>query len=157
MTAHVERLREELEAVRQASADGLLRPAEVVEFARTHKRSALHKQFIWDDTQAAHEYRLWQARQIIRITVTIEDGSPRYVSLVIDRGRGGGYRDIQDVARSPNLSEMLLADAIRELNRVRAKYGRLEELVAMWRELDKVSAKVARRKSRAGPRPRKAA
>jgi hypothetical protein len=52
---------------------------------------------------------------------------------------------------------MLLLDAIQELNRVRAKYGRLKELVAMWRELDKVSAKVARRKSRAGPRLRKAA
>jgi len=48
--------------------NGLLRPADVIEAARP-VGSPLHTRFTWDDTEAAHQYRLWQAREIIRVSV----------------------------------------------------------------------------------------
>lgn len=54
---------------------GDLRPEAVVEAART-KRSPLHEFFEWDDSAAAHEYRLTQARHLIRSieVITVDDG-----------------------------------------------------------------------------------
>jgi len=62
-------IQQELESIRR-SAGGLLRPEDVVEFARSPE-TALHEEFTWDDSEAAHQYRLWQARQVIRVNVTV--------------------------------------------------------------------------------------
>lgn len=62
--------------------DGL-RPSEVVEAARP-KDSPLHSEFEWNDKKAGHEHRLWQARQLIRVTVietTDPDKPDRYVHV----------------------------------------------------------------------------
>lgn len=45
--------------------DGRLDPADVVEAARD-PASPLHGYFEWDDTEAARQHRLGQARQLIR-------------------------------------------------------------------------------------------
>lgn len=44
---------------------GNVRPVDVIEAARDPK-SALHKDFEWDDTKAAHKHRLETARKLIR-------------------------------------------------------------------------------------------
>ena len=51
-----------------AKNDGLLKPEDVVESARPIN-SPLHTRFTWDDTEAANQYRLQQARQLIRTTI----------------------------------------------------------------------------------------
>ena len=61
--------KQELEQIRKAN-DGELRPADVVEFAR-NPDTALHSRFTWDDDKAAAEYRLWQARELIRVVVQL--------------------------------------------------------------------------------------
>ena len=76
--------------------DGTLKPAAVIKEAKS-SRSPLHHLFTWDDTIAAREHRLNQARQLIRVAVTIlpavSNGPVRqYVSVSTMRKTAtGGY------------------------------------------------------------------
>ncbi len=53
-------IKQELEALAEAN-NGILRPEIVVE---------------WDDTEAAKQYRLWQARQIIKVAINVLPAEP---------------------------------------------------------------------------------
>lgn len=134
-------VREELLAIQRESSDGLLHATEIVDWARGNPDSALHRHFVWDDVRAANEYRLDQARALIRMHVVAENGEPQLVSLTFDRARGGGYRQLEDVLNSRELSDILLGDALQELERVRRKYARLEALTSVWREVEVVKRK----------------
>lgn len=136
----------ELEFVR-AQHGGVLRPEDVVEFARD-ERTALHGEFEWDDKEAAQEHRLWQARKVIRLVLTVVESPagnqtvPMYVSLVTDRSRpGGGYRPLVDVMSSEDMREELLRQALRELKTVRKKYEQVRELRPIFRAIEKVEEK----------------
>lgn len=126
--------------------NGILRPADVVEAARPDDHP-LHGCFTWDDSEAAEQYRLWQARELIRVAVIVLPGKDRkpvevraFVSLAPDREKdGGGYRSTEKVLTDDGMRALLLADAIKELNRIRAKYGVLRELAGVFSELDKVA------------------
>lgn len=131
-------VRDELQAIQDRSPDGMLHAEDVVEFARTHKTSALHGQFEWDVKKAAMEHWLWQARRLVQIYVVSGDGKPLLVSLTLDRSNGGGYRKMTDVVASKPLSQIMLDDALRELQRVRTKYERVSALTAVWTEIDRV-------------------
>ena len=147
MTANRELIRAELEQIRQ-SHGGLLRPEDVVKFAK-NRRTALHLEFEWDDAKASAEYRLWQARNVIRVAVTVlpsphADQEPvrAYVSVVSDRVQpGGGYRAIADVMSNDEMRTELVNEALGEVKRWRRKYERLRELVPIFLAIDKVEAK----------------
>jgi hypothetical protein len=147
MTDHRQLVNEELEQIRRANG-GLLRPEDVVKFAR-NKRTALHGEFEWDDAKASAEYRLEQARKVIRVAVELlpsphADQEPirAYVSVASDRVQpGGGYRSITDVMTDDDLRAELVNDALGEVKRWRRKYERLRELVPIFRAIDKVEAK----------------
>lgn len=139
----------ELEFVR-SQHDGVLRPEDVVEFAR-NERTALHGDFQWDDTAAAQQFRVWQARQVIRLTITVVDSPagkhsiPMYVSLVTDRQKpGGGYRPLVDVMSSVDMRDELLRQALNELKTVKKKYQQLQELRPIFRAIEKVESKTQR-------------
>ena len=53
--------------------NGQLTPRGVLDDA-ADRRSPLHKAFIWDDSKAAHEHRLWQARHLINSIVVVVKG-----------------------------------------------------------------------------------
>jgi hypothetical protein len=134
----------ELERIRRANG-GLLRPEDVVAAARP-RGSLLHGQFEWDDARAADEYRLWQARQLIRVAVTVLPQTDRpiraYVSLRTDRTvAGGGYRSLCDVLSDGQLREQLLAEALDDLETFRTKYGRLRELAPVFAAARRVKRK----------------
>jgi len=147
MTERRKQIQRELEQVRQSNG-GVLRPEDVVKFAR-NKRTALHAEFKWDDSEAAEEYRLWQARQVIRVAVTVlpsphsgQDPVRAYVSVPSDRVRpGGGYRAIGEVVADEEQRAELINEAISEVKRWRRKYERLRELIPIFRAIDKVEAK----------------
>ena len=129
---------EELERIRLAHG-GILRPADVVEFAK-NPNTALHSRFEWDDTEAARQYRLVQARETIRVVVQTTrptDNATRvYVSLTDDRARdGGGYRTMDDVMRSAAMREALLKQARADMTRFAQKYQQLTELSAVVTEM----------------------
>jgi hypothetical protein len=139
------KIKAELLAIQKASRDKMLHAENVVTWARRHPRSALHRQFEWNNSRAANEFRLWQARRIIQINVIAEDGAPQLVSLSFDRAKGGGYRDVRDVASSRELSEIMLQDALDELQRVQARYQRVRALTSVWTAVKRVRGRQATR------------
>lgn len=121
----------------------LLLAEDALEWAKQNRDSELHKSLEWDDTKAAREHRLWQVRRLISLHISFEDdGSRRMVSLTIDRVKpGGGYRDINDVLKSRSLYNIMLKDALAELDRMRIKYERIKELEPVWVAADEVKGK----------------
>lgn len=122
---------------------GLLNPADVVEAARPLK-SPLHSRFEWNDSKAAQEYRVWQARQLIRVVVEyIGAGNEQvmskvFVSLTSDRG-DGGYRPMVSVLSDSSQRSQLLADAVDEMERFQQKYKELEELAQVFAAMKTVT------------------
>lgn len=114
-----------------------LRPEDVVEFAKENKRSELHRHFEWDDGAAADKYRLDQARNIIRVHVTLvtPPGANRTVSVSafvsLPDNRGNGYESIVDVMNNEERSTVLLQDTIRRLMQIRE--------ISLFPELDDVT------------------
>lgn len=123
-----------------ARAGGLLIPLHVVEFARD-PNTALHSAFEWDDSAAAHKYRIEQARELIRVMVTVQAVGDRdvvirpYISLIQDR-RAGGYRATADVMADPELRSRMLDTALLELRRFRNRYKHFQELAALFSAID---------------------
>lgn len=128
-----------LEAIRDKSPDKMLHPEEVVKAAKkaTHP---LHSLFTWDDGKAAEQWRLMQARMIIRkIKVTNpEDVSrpptPVYVSLNKDKSSGGGYRRSEDIVGDEELREALRDTAVAELRGWIKRYRSLLDLAGILDE-----------------------
>ncbi|WP_164145873.1 hypothetical protein [Stenotrophomonas maltophilia] len=143
MTANNEAIRKELEQLKSA---GVIQPADVVARA-SDPASAMHNWFQWDDTEAAQAYRLQQARQLLRVFVTVEtkDNKPvrAFVSLGTDRYGEGGYRTMAEVLSDEEMRAQLLADAVKELRSAEKKYRQLQELSGVWSALDEVEGRDA--------------
>lgn len=126
----------------QEQHEGLLKAEDVVAFAR-NPESALHECFDWDDSEAAENWRLSQARAVIRLCVTVisEETAPvrAFVSLPSDRTNGGGYRSTRDVINDEVRRGELLADAMARLQATKRKYATLQALEPVWAALDSVA------------------
>lgn len=140
-----EQIKTELLALQTTDPDGLLHAPRAVEWAEQHPTSALHAALEWDDKVAGREYRISQIRQLIRLHIVSDDGVPQLVSLSFDRKAGGGYRKISDVVGSKDMSEIMLADALAELERIQVKFSRVKELTAVWDQVEEVRTRRRRR------------
>lgn len=111
---------------------GLLTAELVVEQAR-QQSSPLHGYFEWDDTEAAHQYRLEQARHLIRHIVVreAETAAPRkaYVQVQVKDVRA--YTDTVEALQDEGLRLYVLNQAKRDLESFARRYGELEELAGM--------------------------
>jgi hypothetical protein len=147
--SHDARIADELAQIARQNG-GLVFPAKVVEFAKDQS-TALHSRFIWDDTEAARRYRLDQAREIIRVNVTVisKDAPPvrAFVSLSSDRKAGGGYRALVDVLSDDVMMQRLLDDALAELEALKRKYEQLAALRPIWAALGSLDRGEERRAS----------
>lgn len=139
MKTDKDKILDELQRVHKSR--GILNPRDVVEFAR-NKKTELHKLFLWDDSDAAERYRIWQARSVINATVIVTKETGKtihaWVSLQDDRNADGGYRAIVDVMADPVLRSRLLAGALREMESFQKRYEDLEELASVFSEMKKV-------------------
>jgi len=117
--------------------EGKINPAEAVEWARTNVDSHLHAKLEWDDSVAGEKYRIWQVRTLISVHIVDSEGARKFVSLSIDR-KEGGYRPINEVLARIDLREVMLRDALEELERVQRKYQHLQELSEVWAARDRV-------------------
>jgi hypothetical protein len=106
-----------LEALRDQ--DGILRPESVVAAAKD-PASPLHNYFTWDDVEAAHKYRLDQARALIRsvkIEITVEERVVKSVAYVRDPGlpaHAQGYTPVASIRpRSEVAYEVVAAELAR--------------------------------------------
>lgn len=129
--------------------DGILTAEAVVEAAKD-EASALHSQFEWDDSAAAENYRLWQARRLLNVVVEYIGpvDSPLktrvFVSLTTDRNqKNGGYRQTVAVLSDRDQRRQLLADALDEMERFQRKYETLQELSEVIAAMRHVRRKVA--------------
>ncbi|MBC8321218.1 MAG: hypothetical protein H8E34_10885 [Bacteroidetes bacterium] len=135
-------IKQELERIANDN-NGVLKPIDIVNEA-SNKDSVLHSKFEWDDTEAAHQYRLEQARRLIRVVVNIintnkPDEYRVWVSLSKDRtNKDGGYKAITSVLVDQDESQMLLDDAKKEMKHFTTKYRMLKELANVINEMNKV-------------------
>jgi len=124
---------------------GLVKPAKVVKFAE-NPETLLHSKFEWDDNKASYNYRIWQARQIIRLELTVVETKGKkesittrlFVSLSEDRTNAKGYRLIEKVMNNTSLREQLLKDALDELIRIKVKYKSLNELSKVFKAIEEL-------------------
>ena len=109
-----------------------LRPSEVVEEARP-KESPLHCEFEWKDHVAAEQYRLNQARQLIRATLIPVQNTPETIVPVrfvhvppteTERKKAetgeGVYRPVIEVIKSPDLFARALSALVSKVNAAQA-------------------------------------
>jgi hypothetical protein len=137
-----EAVKVELEEIRKRNG-GLLRAEDVVAYAASPD-TALHDEFQWDDTEAARQYRLVQARQVIRLSVTVisEEAPPTraYISLPSDRVNGGGYRSTQEVLSDDARSAEMVRDVLQRVHALRRKYEAVSQLAPLWRAAQEIEA-----------------
>jgi len=133
-------IRAELERLKR---EGKILAADVVEAAKDED-SPLHDCFMWDNSEAAHQYRLLQARNLIRVYVVEPKGEEgpvvrAFVSLTTDRVQpGGGYRAIADVMSDEELYAQMLHDAVVQMRNIQKKYKAIKELASVWSAVDEV-------------------
>lgn len=133
-------------------AQNKLTPHIVVEDARP-PHSPLHAAFEWDDRIAGEEYRLYQARNLIRnLRVIVEQSAtpetPKrvfvHVALQEETGEKKGesvsryYTPVVIAMQSPAIRDSILERALAELSAFRQKYSELKELAAVFAAIDAV-------------------
>ena len=112
---------------------GRLSPYAVVDAARSEE-SIFHGFFEWDDTIAAENHRLWQARQLISVQVHYlprEDETVRvFASVQSDRDHSGGasYRPLNVIMSNPELRSELIEQCKRDARRFTLKYQQLHQV-----------------------------
>lgn len=135
-----------LESIRLRNPDGLLLPADVVQEAR-NPNHVLHSDFLWDDSAAAEQHRLSQARRLIRVFVTtvpnVDKPVRAYVSVPLDRcpnedGEVGGYRRTEQAIKSKPLVDSMIAEAKRKIISLSKEFAHLDVLRPMWDEIEAV-------------------
>lgn len=126
-----------------SKSGGILKPEIVVEEA-SREDSPLHSRFTWDDSEAAHQYRLEQARRLIRVTVqfipNVSNEPERiWVSLKQDQNNeGGGYRTLVSVLSDVELRKQLLNEAMEDMDRFEEKYSHLTELSEVFKAMKRI-------------------
>jgi len=125
---------------------GLLLPENVIKAARS-KTSPLHRRFEWNNTKAAQEYRLWQARHLISVCVQVLPGVTEpvsvFMSLSSDRSSGGGYRTTVSVCFNAERREQMLQDALHDLNTFQRRYASVHQLAKVFSAIRQTSKRYA--------------
>jgi len=98
--------------IRALERDGRLTPESVIAKARNPK-SPLHDRFEWDNSAAAHQHRLQQARGLIRsvmVTITTEERTVSTVHYVRDPAAedGQGYVSLAQLKTEPENARAML-------------------------------------------------
>lgn len=137
-----DKAKEELNHLRAQAPDGLLHPDAVVAFAKD-EATALHEAFEWDDSEAAQQWRLQQARQVIRVYVRFDPVAKKdvraMVSVPSDRANGGGYRPTENLL--PQYRTEVVTEALKKIGKTRQSYSFLPELLPFFDELDALIAR----------------
>ena len=113
-------------------------PEEILEKAK-NKKSELHKCFEWDDTKAAYQYRLQQARTIMCNLVIVHEEiqeRPRaFYNLTFEKAE---YHPTTLILKKPDEYEALLQKAHGELKSFQQKYKMLKELEPIFKMIDEL-------------------
>ena len=133
---HIEMLREKFK--------GELTPQDVLDDAR-HDNSPLHSFFEWNDGAAAEQYRLQQARGLIRavVAVYVQDDKPAVRTRAyvhVPEPSAPHYREASHALSQTKTRKMVLERAMNELKAWRARYKDLQEFAALVEIIDTIDA-----------------
>ncbi len=128
-----------LERLRQRHEDELT--AELVVKDARREKSPLHSVFEWDDDAAAHQYRLEQARLLLRHIVFVPedkpDAEPMRYYVHLDNGRSY-YTSIIAAMSDEEKRQRVLRTALKELESWERRYRAYEELAEVFASAGKV-------------------
>lgn len=133
---------EELERIRTRH-NGRLEPEWVVHNAKS-PQNVLHDLFEWNDNVAAQNYRIDQARAVIRSVEVVVDEAPEakpiraFVSVVQESDRA--YTSVQHAMSDADLRKQVLMQALTELEAWRKRYAELVELAQVFAAIDQARA-----------------
>jgi hypothetical protein len=108
----------------------------------------LHDRFEWDDADAGHQYRLWQARVLIqKVKITVEVMPETRVSvtevkeLIATRGflhirSRNTYAPTREILQDPDDRAEVIAEVLKQLRALRQKHAALTELSEIWNLID---------------------
>jgi hypothetical protein len=116
-------------------------PQDVLDYARKHKKSELHKCFDWDDTSAAEKWRRQQARFICNslvVTVKREETEPQTFRIIQHDRSEKAYTPVTYIVENPDRYQILLERAKGELAAWRDRYQEIIELRNVISEIEKV-------------------
>lgn len=135
-----------VEAIRKKNG-GSASAEDIVQAAKA-ARNPLHGDFEWDDKAAAHEHRLWRARNMMNSFVVVrgdlKTDRPQRVYEVVREPQDGKhrikhvYRTVDDIMKDTDLRAELLGRAMNELISIRNRYRDLQELAVVLRAIDTV-------------------
>ena len=127
-------------------------PATIVE-AAADRKSPAHRLFQWDESLAAQEYRLLQARIIlgsfvIETEVTTKGRGVKWIDVpYISRSAPGQYEVTHKAMKTPDKRDFILKEALREFKRLRTRYANLSDLAVVFAAMDEVETRVSRRRA----------
>lgn len=119
-----------LETLQGLVKNGQIKPEDVVEVARD-ENSPIHNNFEWDDTKAAQEHRLWQARQLITYKFKVEGNKEQQfynVKVVVNDVPVQGYFTKEKILSNKDMYLHLLREAVSEIKYWEKKYKEIKEL-----------------------------
>tara|TARA_R100000152_G_C6772723_1_gene199745 strand:- start:826 stop:1323 length:498 start_codon:yes stop_codon:yes gene_type:complete len=124
----------------------------IIEEAK-HKTSVLHGAFEWDDSKAAHEWRLHSARHLMRsveIVSTKEEGGTRSLPafVFVKTDDGPRYETLAVVQSDEELRRQVLERAEKEFDQWAKRYEEYEEFLSVFKAFDK-TRKILRQKHEA--------
>jgi hypothetical protein len=138
---------------------GRLSAEEVVEIA-TPADHPLHDLFVWDDTEAAHRYRVWQAGQMIRSVKILVSGVQddeldefKIREWIPARRVGlgkGFYLPEEEVRGNPTARKRLLRQMQRDIDAVARRYRHLNEF---WQAVEQLAEQTPETAGEAGQGP----
>jgi len=119
-----------LETLQGLVKDGQIKPEDVISEAQAED-SPIHNSFEWDDTKAAQEHRLWQARQLITYKFKVEGSAEQQfynVKVTVNDVPVHGYFTKEKIMSEKGMYLQLLRDAVSEIKYWEKKYKEIKEL-----------------------------
>ena len=113
------------------------KPEDLVEYARNHKDSELHKCFEWNDSIAAEKYRVQQARGIL-LNLVFEECDDKLKSQRVYHltSETKTYAPLTQILQKDDEYLKLLSRAKAELEMFKRKYHSLKELHPVFEAIE---------------------
>ena len=107
--------------------NGKVVPTIVIKEAQ-NTSSPLHNQFEWDNSKAAHSYRLVQARTLIRKVkiVTTDNQEPERLVHIPEKTGEGEYKPLSAIVKSKTEFELALDESLKRLQSARRSVDELQ-------------------------------
>lgn len=124
---------EVLDALREVRNKWGTLTAELVVEEAANPDHPLHNQFEWDDAEAGYQYRLEQARSLLRVTYRPTAEAKDLRAFWVVKGSEGGsqarYEPVEELILDPVSREVMLRQMRREWASFKRRYEHMTEFV----------------------------